>query len=387
MSSEVQQKNSFGSTVAGYTVFPAVTTGASALLALKAHGKDVIKAQNNPAFAKLNSAIDTDVFTRSEILAKSYDSYKDIAKASAKARKKYLKLSKRKHIPLIESFKNLFRKEGDKVTLEKMRKVALETSKNNDAILSKVKKLLNEAGENFNPKTAKALEESLNLAKIDTGLISNAAKKVATEGAEAVSKSGFKGFKNYVGKNFKNELGLKNGKFNYFMTAIQFVPKIFEEVIPTFKNEGVGAGFKKLGKTFAQAGADLVGYATGGALGRALGTVVGAIICPAKGVGAKVGAAVGDMIGSMIVGTTTCKAVDKIIGEDKKDDASQIAQATPQNQAAEQEPSQTLDITDNSIQVNSETSTNNPISQELTPEQARKIIEEQNRAKLNKVYA
>ena len=381
MSNEVQQKNSFGSTVAGYAAFPAIMTGGSALMAVKTHGKDVIKAQNNKAFGKLNSAIDADVFTRSEILAKSYDSYKDIAKASAKARKKYLKLSKRKHIPLFESFKNLFRDEANKVTLEKMQKAAFEASKKNDATLSNVKKLLNEAGENFNPKTAQALEESLNLSKIDSGLISNVAKKAVAEGAEATAKSGLKGFKNYVGKNFRNELGFKNGKFNYFMTAIQFVPKIFQEVIPTFKEKGIGEGFKELGKTLAQAGADLVGYATGGALGRAIGAAIGVIVCPAKGVGAKVGAVVGDMIGSMIVGTVTCKTVDKMIGKDESTNDLTSTQATEQKQA------KNLDTTDAVAQTTVAAQTTNSISQQLTPEQARRIIEEQNQAKINKVYA
>ena len=381
MSNEVQQKNSFGSTVAGYAAFPAIMTGGSALMAVKTHGKDVIKAQNNKAFGKLNSAIDADVFTRSEILAKSYDSYKDIAKASAKARKKYVKLSKRKNIPLIESFKNLFRDEANKVTLEKMQKAAFEASKKNDATLSNVKKLLNEAGENFNPKTAQALEESLNLSKIDSGLISNVAKKAVAEGAEATAKSGLKGFKNYVGKNFRNELGFKNGKFNYFMTAIQFVPKIFQEVIPTFKEKGIGEGFKELGKTLAQAGADLVGYATGGALGRAIGAAIGVIVCPAKGVGAKVGAVVGDMIGSMIVGTVTCKTVDKMIGKDESTNDLTSTQATEQKQA------KNLDTTDAVAQTTVAAQTTNSISQQLTPEQARRIIEEQNQAKINKVYA
>ena len=247
--------------------------------------------------------------------------------------------------------------------------------------MSNVKKLLNEAGENFNPKTAKALEESLNLSKIDTGLISNAAKKAVAEGAEATAKSGLKGFKNYVGKNFRNELGFKNGKFNYFMTAIQFVPKIFQEVIPTFKEKGVGEGFKELGKTLAQAGADLVGYATGGALGRAIGAAIGVIVCPAKGVGAKVGAVVGDMIGSMIVGTVTCKTVDKMIGKDENTNNLTSTQATEQNQA------QKLDTTDAAAQTTVAVETTNPISQQLTPEQARRIIEEQNQAKINKVYA
>ena len=180
MSSEVQQKSSIGSTIAGYATMPAVTTAFSAASAVKTHGKKVFKSQNKEAFKKLNSQINADVFTKSEIMAKSYDSYKDIAKASAKSAKKAKKLAKKKHLPLFESIKNFFRAEDKKVTLEKLRQETNELASKNKTKLDDINKLLDKSGVKLTSKKAKNLETALDLEK---GLISKTTKKVVQETA------------------------------------------------------------------------------------------------------------------------------------------------------------------------------------------------------------
>ena len=128
------------------------------------------------------------------------------------------------------------------------------------------------------------------------------------------------------------------------MTALQFVPNVINDVIPTFKEKGFKEGMKSVGKTLVKAGTDLVSYAAGGALGRAIGAAIGTVICP--GAGSAVGATVGDMIGSMIVGGTATAKMEKALDGDKKEEATQeqIAQApTEANQAS-------TDVQNNAIQ-------------------------------------
>ena len=116
MSSEVsQQKQSFGSTVAGYMVMPAITVTGSTVSAVKNHGiKNIQKAQNKAGFDALNTAMKNngvDVFTRSQAIGRAYESYADIAKTNAKAQKKLAKLNKKGDISLWDKFTNLFRKQ------------------------------------------------------------------------------------------------------------------------------------------------------------------------------------------------------------------------------------------------------------------------------------
>ena len=142
-----------------------------------------------------------------------------------------------------------------------------------------------------------------------------------------------------AGNNFKKELSFKTGKFNYIMTAVSFIPNIINKVIPEFKNNGFKAGVSALGKTFVQAGTDLVSYAAGGAIGRALGTAIGTIICP--GAGSAIGGQVGDMIGSMVVGSKATEVVSSALkmNEDSQSSATK-AQTNTTTVAKNSNPSQ-----------------------------------------------
>ena len=347
MSQEVQpQKSSFGSTVAGYAAFPAFSTACIATSALK-HGKSIkgaVKNMNIDGYKAINESLKNsgvDVFTRSEALALGHETYKGFVKNDAKLAKKLAKLDKR-GLPLKEKFFNLFRK--NKKTVADLETKYLNAYKDAPENLANAKKAIKEAGENFSEKTAKNLDDVL---KVDGKKFG----KIAQETAESATKTGVKGFGKYVKNNFKRELSWKHGKFNIIMTALQFIPNVINDVIPTFKEKGFKEGMKSVGKTLVKAGTDLVSYAAGGALGRAIGAAIGTVICP--GAGSAVGATVGDMIGSMIVGGTATAKMEKALDGDKKEKVTQeqIAQAsTETNQASTEVNQASTDVQNNAIQ-------------------------------------
>ncbi len=342
MSQEIQpQKSSFGSTVAGYAAFPAFSTACIATSALK-NGKGIkgaVKNMNIDGYKAINNSLKNsgvDVFTRSEAMALGHETYKGFVKGDAKLTKKLAKLDKR-GLPLKEKFFNLFRK--NKKTVTDLETKYLNAYKNAPENLANAKKAIKEAGENFSEKTAKNLDEVL---KVDGKKFG----KIAQEAAEGATKTSIKGFGKYVKNNFKRELSWKHGKFNIVMTALQFIPNVINDVIPTFKEKGFKEGMKSVGKTLVKAGTDLVSYAAGGALGRAIGAAIGTMICP--GAGSAVGATVGDMIGSMIVGGTATAKMEKALDGDKKEEIAQEQVAQEQT-----ETTQTLtDVQNNAVQNN-----------------------------------
>lgn len=357
MSSELttaQQKTSFGSTVMSASIMPAISVGGGAAIAVKAHGgiRNAINAQNHEAFKNLNKTLTNqgvDMFTRSQAIARGYDEYKNLAKASAKANKKLAKFEKKGDLSFWTKVKNFFSK--NKVDEETIKKAAQQNSqtlqKADNAIKDVAKKgLTKETAETFDSAV-----KNIDVSEIPKkgGILTDAfefssknATKAAQEATEQGFKSAAKGFGNCFKQNFKNELGWKNGKFNYFMTLLQFIPNIKNDVIPAFKEEGFLSGMKALGVTTLRAAADLVGYSSGGAIGRVLGAAIGNIIMP--GVGSKVGAAVGDMLASVVVGSTVTKGVDKLLGVKEEDEAmqneatqiEQLQQAQPQEIAQAQ---------------------------------------------------
>ncbi|MBQ8211709.1 MAG: hypothetical protein IJZ27_04170 [Treponema sp.] len=323
MSSEVsKQQSSVGSNLASYALFPVATTAGSAISAVKTHGiKGLKKAQNGAGFDALDKAMKNkgvDVFTRSSALSNGYDRYVDFAKQEAKAPKKLEKLAKKlakKQNPKLGP--KIFEKTAD-VDKAKNAKIAVDESINNIAN--------SEIG--FNQTTAKKLDEALGT-KVRTTFADadTIAKSALKEGAETATKSALKanakGFAKSIKTNFKAEVGWKNGKFNYFMTALQFFPNVINEVIPTFKEEGFVAGMKATGKTLIRGAADLLGYAAGGSVGRTIGSAIGLGVSfisrglVPKSVATRVGGNVGDMIGSMILGGFVTKKVDKMVGADE----------------------------------------------------------------------
>ena len=356
MSSELttaQQKTSFGSTVMSASIMPAISVGGGAAIAVKAHGGigKAIKAQNHEAFKNLNKTLTNqgvDMFTRSQAIARGYDEYKNLAKASARANKKLAKFEKKGDLSFWTKIKNFFSK--NKVDEETIRKTAQQNSetlkKADNAIKDVAKKgLTKETAETFDSAV-----KNIDVSEISKkgGILTDTfefssknAAKAAQEATEQGFKTAAKGFGNCVKQNFKNELGLKNGKFNYFMTLLQFIPNIKNDVIPAFKEEGFLSGMKALGVTTLRAAADLVGYSSGGAIGRVLGAAIGNIIMP--GVGSKVGAAVGDMLASVVVGSTVTKGVDKLLGVKEEDEAMQN-EATQIEQLQQEQPQEIAQV-------------------------------------------
>ena len=312
---------------------PAAMVAGSAGIAIKAHGgiNQAIKAQNSEAFKNLNKTLKNqgvDVFTRSQTLARGYNDYKDLAKASARANKKLAKFEKKGKLSLWTRFKNLFSK--NKVSEETLR----NAKQQNSEILSKADNALGDVAEiGLNQKTAETFDsavKNIDVSEISKkgGILTDAfefssknAAKAAQEATEQGFKTAAKGFGNCFKQNLKEELGWKNGKFNYFMSLLQFIPNVKNDVIPAFKEEGFLAGMKALGVTTLRAAADLVGYSSGSAVGKIIGATIGNIILP--GVGSKVGAVVGEMLTSVVVGSTVTKGVDKLIGVKEEDETAQ----------------------------------------------------------------
>ena len=335
MSNELttQQKNTFGSTVMSTAAMPAAMLAGSAGIAVKAHGgiNQAIKAQNRVQFEALNKKLKeqgVDVFTRSQTLARGYNQYKDVAKASARANKKLAKFEKKGKLSLWTRFKNLFSK--NKVSEETLR----NAKQQNSEILGKANNALGDVAEiGLNQKTAETFDsavKNIDVSEISKkgGILTDAfefssknAAKAAQEATEQGFKTAAKGFGNCFKQNLKEELGWKNGKFNYFMSLLQFIPNVKNDVIPAFKEEGFLAGMKALGVTTLRAAADLVGYSSGSAVGKIIGATIGNIILP--GVGSKVGAVVGEMLTSVVVGSTVTKGVDKLIGVKEEDETAQ----------------------------------------------------------------
>ncbi len=323
------QQNSILPSASGVLLMPGINMSAYAISAVKTHKgiKNALRAQNNPAFKKLAQNMGGDVFSKSQALAKGYETYKGAAKTAQKATNKLNKFYKKNDISYFQKFKNLFKKEENKLTKDALKETLEKNVSESAANFKTVKETVEQGAQNFTLNSAKRLDDTLlkesgeelfeNIAKTATKGTAKTASKAITK--EAI-KANAKGFGKYVKSNFKNELGLKNGKFNYIMTAIQFIPNVVKKVIPAFKEKGAKEGFKELGKTFVQAGADLVSYAAGGAVGRALGAAIGTIIAP--GVGSAIGATVGDMVCSVIVGGATTEIVDRAI--EKKEKADEI---------------------------------------------------------------
>lgn len=321
--------NKASESIGGYVAMPAVVTGFGALSSMKTYKgvKNAFKAQNHQGFRAIKDALDADTFTASRKLAFAYEQYKPLAKTQAKLAKKTAKIAKTGKLPLKDRFFNLFKSQDKKTTIESVQD-AFETAnknlKNADDAINAVKNAKN---------TKEALSHVDDVLQTSTKLADVA--KTSTKAVKVGLKAQAIGFKNCVVKNFKNEFKLKNGAWlNYLFTAIEFVPRIFKKVIPTFKNEGFGAGMKSLGKTIIQAGTDLVGYAAGGALGRAIGSAIGTLICP--GVGSAVGGTIGDMLLTTIIGSKAVKTVDNLLGENKEnqeqENNTQINQTQPQQQ-------------------------------------------------------
>ena len=105
------------------------------------------------------------------------------------------------------------------------------------------------------------------------------------------------------------------------MLVIEGATETITNVYPTFKQLGVKAGMKQVGKSAVKTCASVGGWVAGAALGTKLGAAIGSII---PGAGTAVGAVVGAAVGTIcsLLGGTICsklakKGAEKIVGKDE----------------------------------------------------------------------
>ena len=315
---------------------------------IKPYAKNITDAQGKliegidvKKFGELTNGAKMDVFQRAQFSSETYEAVRNAGIKASKAQKKLNKLKaieESNKIPLKEHILNIFRRKENKITsanINNLIKKAEDGKKVANTDLIDIKNAINS-------KDAKKLQSTLE--KIDDGY-ANSMKFIR---AGKNGQSAIKSFGTQVFDNFKKEFSFAKGNrfnagFNVAMTALQFIPNIFNKVVPAFKNNGFKAGMTELGQTFIQAGADLVAYAAGGAVGRTIGAAIGTIAGP---IGTFVGGLVGDMLGSMFVGNKVCTAVEKITNKDdaintgitQSDD--QIAQLDAQNSQPDSDTAQ-----------------------------------------------
>ena len=281
-----------------------------------------ISALEIEKFKKLNfklKSCNADIFTRGVKVAESYDIYSDAAKTASKLSKKAAKAAKKGDITLIQKFKNLFT--GEKVTLESLQNAA-------DAAQENLKK----AGD--------FIDEGKLLTKNTKGEIASVVLKEAGDiSAKDTVKSLFKA-------EMKNKIVLG-------ITILGAIPRIKDEVLPTFKEKGFIAGIKATGKVIARTGVDFVSNAGFSAVGRAIGTTLGSIV---PGAGNVVGGMLGDAVGSCI----SMRLTNKIFDNNKNE--------APQEQTAEN----TVTSEQISVPVQKQTQNSNPIPKIEIPKAATK---------------
>lgn len=124
------------------------------------------------------------------------------------------------------------------------------------------------------------------------------------------------------------------------MLALEGATETITNVYPTFKQLGVKAGMKQVGKSAVKTVASVGGWVAGAAIGTKVGAAIGSII-PGAGtaIGAVAGAAIGTIC-SLIGGTLGSKlaksGAEKIVGKDElvlaqEKQAKQLAQAAQVN--------------------------------------------------------
>lgn len=399
-------KTNFASELGSSVAMAGIMSGGfGSITAVKTHGKNTISATkaNNAVLKQYKNKLgsETDVFTKSIKTAYNYQEYTKLTKQRAKLAKKA------KRLPISDKIKNLFSK--NKVTtqnyLEKLKAF------DNDVYNSATKKLkegksissevlansatktsykienLNKNIENFTnkeitelpigqkikdfftgKKTTIADYKTAKLNKLEnkSNILTEKLKKLnANDGLETAKtiKQSTKGL-------LKSEL---KDPFGIFFAATETFTRLSTEAIPAFKNEGFIAGAKATAKAVV---AGVATWATDAGLSvafRTMGATVGSIFGPA-------GSAVGSLIGNTIGGLLSCKLVQKILPT--KEQNEQLANATQDLPDVSQKA--TAPVQQTQVQNANQT---HEISQQLTPEQARQIIEAQNQAKLNSVYA
>ncbi len=249
---------------------------------------------------------------------------------------------------MLESFKQIFKKDGVKIS----QKIADYSNlvDANAAVYSEIKSATNAAGKatkaiiknnkivnkaakgsksrlvqwvrNFKASRATAKAEKLTAKALDK--ISAVTEQSSTKALTVAANTG-----KAAGK-----LG-KFGKFIKtsgagFMLVLSGISEAFTEVIPTFKELGKEKGMKQIGKSAVRVVGDTAGYIAGAAAGKLAGAAIGAKIgavagSVVPGIGNVIGAGVGlvcGLLGSFIAG----KITKKITGPSEREIAKQQQQ-------------------------------------------------------------
>lgn len=185
-------------------------------------------------------------------------------------------------------------------------KLNLKTEKIAEKLVSKPNsKRLKKVAEKLAKKTTRA-KDTLATVNLKKGIA-----KAAQEGTKTVAQEGAK--KGLLSKMFKSS-GAS------VMLIFSGIIETFTEVVPTFKELGVGKGIKQTLKSGLKVVGDTIGYVLGQQAGVAAGTAIGTAIFP--GVGTAIGAVcgvIGGMLGSFVAG----KATKSITGPTEREIAKQ----------------------------------------------------------------
>ena len=276
MSSEsVSQRKSFGKNVISVAAFPVGMTAFGATKSvIRNHGiKNAIASLNKEGFTTLKNSLGGDCFSKSLTLADNYREYSRLAKEA----KKLQNIVDKGKIPFKDKIFNIFRK--NKVTVDTIKEKA---------------------------NAAKGVLEEKN-ALLASG-------KQITETGSAIKAGLGQNVGSLVKQGFKDPI-------TWAFTIGGAVLDVINNVIPTFKEKGFGAGMKEMGKTVLKSAADMGTYVASGALGRVIGSAIGTFFCPGGG------SMVGGNIGSMVAVSLSNIFVGKIFKSKKE--AQPVAQQSP----------------------------------------------------------
>ncbi|MBQ7286419.1 MAG: hypothetical protein IJW73_01505 [Candidatus Gastranaerophilales bacterium] len=334
MSNEVSNANTSKASMGSYALMPSIYVGVNMINNTR-HFKNPfnpLKGVDVSKFKEVVKGADFDTFQKAQFSSESFEAIRSANISAQKATKKLSKLQAKQakiaqsgKIGIKDTIFNIFRKQENKITKANIDTLVNNAKTASDTASGNITKI-NDALKTGNAKQLQSTLEGLNEGYANS---MNFIKGIKS-GQGAV-----KSFGSQVFSNFKKEFSFKKGNrfnagFNIAMTALQFIPNLFQKVAPAFKNNGFKAGMTELGQTIVQAGADLVGYAAGGAVGRTLGSAVGTIFGP---MGTFIGGLVGDMVGSMFVGSKVCGVVEKVTNKDDFKNTGNIELASQEEQA------------------------------------------------------
>ena len=117
-----------------------------------------------------------------------------------------------------------------------------------------------------------------------------------------------------------------------FIAVFDGAMELFTQVIPAFKNGGVGEGMKQIGKSGVKVAASTAGFVVGEMAGKAIGAAIGTAIFP--GVGTLIGGLLGGLAGGIFGSSVTTGITQKIIGKSYSEKAQETEKQTQAQQVS-----------------------------------------------------